>query len=45
MTTAFVAYLLGFGSGAACDRYRNEMRAYAAFQFTRAKNAVLSRLK
>lgn len=45
MLTAIVCYMLGFGSGAACDHYRNEIALYAAMQYTRAVEAVKSRLK
>jgi hypothetical protein len=45
MTTAFGAYVLGFGSGATCDRYRKEIGAFASAQFVRAKNAIMLRLK
>jgi hypothetical protein len=45
MLTAFVAYVLGFGSGAAADRYRNEIKGYVVAQYARAAASVKSRLK
>lgn len=40
MTTALVAYLLGFGSGAACDRYRFEILGYFADKYERIKSRL-----